>query len=210
MWTSPWARWWHAGGSATGARVSSLSPKAMTLLHVIIGTGIACIVPTVDAQAAVAPGTRIRLVAVESKKVTHRGAFIRFSADTLTFRDERAVVYSIPMAGYRVEVADGRHRHVGSGAALGAGLGFAAAVVLTTSFDNSLPCGNDGSGNCAARDLGDDLEMGFLVLSAGAGAIVGAIVGMIPRERWKATDLQPQVSPATTTGGWRVGFKLTL
>jgi hypothetical protein len=181
----------------------------LLLLHIIIGTGIVALVPTVDAQPVVTPGARIRLVQAESRKVGPIGTFMQLSGDTLTLQDELAVVRTIPMVGYRVEIGGGRHRRVGTGALIGAGVGLAAGVVYINSVDNSLPCGRNASGDCVLREAGDAIAMGLVVVGVGAGAIIGAIIGLTPHERWTPAVLQPQVSFSPTNAGWRLGFKLT-
>ncbi|MBL8961334.1 MAG: hypothetical protein JNJ98_15865 [Gemmatimonadetes bacterium] len=179
-------------------------------LPVIIGVCLLAFATVASAQPVVTPGARIRLVQTDSRTVAHVGTFVRLSGDTLALQDKLGVVRTLPMTGYRVEVGGGLHRHVGTGALLGAGVGLAAGFVFVTSFDNSVPCGSNASGDCVVREAGEALAMGFVVVGAGAGAIIGAIIGLVPHERWTPAVLQPQVSFSPNHAGWRLGFKLTL
>jgi hypothetical protein len=160
-----------------------------------------------QAQPVVTPGARIRLVQVDSKKVDYVGSFMQLSGDTLTLRDEFAVVRTIPLAGYRVETGGGRHRHILPGAALGAGAGLLVGLVAQGIRDGSRDCAfRSIDGSCARQDVEEAVDMATVVYGVVVGGVIGGTLGVIPHERWTAAVLQPQVSMAPTGGVWSVGF----
>jgi hypothetical protein len=175
--------------------------------RMIIGACGVVLATAAHAQPVVTPGARIRLVQVDSGRVDYVGRFMRRSGDTLTLQLESALVRTVAMSRYRVELGGGRHRHVLAGTLIGATVGMGVGVLLDSGSDDCILPRSDGT--CASRRVQNSLSMVGLVLTSFAGGVVGGLVGMVPHEEWTAAVFLPQVEVAPARGVWRVGFSLT-
>lgn len=155
------------------------------------------------AQAASpSPGDRVRVNACESGgggSCRHIvGAFVSWTPDQIVVRDSLGRDLGIA-AGPRseLEVSRGRRSLVGRGLLFGflGGAGLGGILALT-----------------CAEDAGEDAGMclGWLPMGAGAGTVVGALIGaMSTSERWASVRPPEGLTIGSSGAGVRIGFAQT-
>ena len=127
------------------------------------------------------------------------GQLLALAPDVLRVQPSTGLAREISRAEVeRLERFLGTSRSAGRGALIGGGIGLGLGLLL---------------GVAVAGEAGDDAVAAFVVgapLAGGAlGALIGAGIGALPKERW--TDVaEDQWTVVAVGGGGRVGFGLRL
>lgn len=131
-------------------------------------------------DATVAPGARIRLEMWNGDH--HQGQVVTLGRDTLHARLESGATPSFRLGDIaKIEVLDGRQRHVMRGASIGLAVGGAiGALVGAAAYDD--------------KDkfiVSSRSESAAFVAAVGAvpGLVIGAALGLIPHDRWRHVQL---------------------
>lgn len=150
-------------------------------------------------QVLLEPGTRVRVTVPEMGLRGYVAAVEGVTADSLVLSTGGAL-QKYPLAAVtRLDVSRGSRRNWGRGAAIGAASFGAIGVVLGVAY--TVSCRNSPSIGCFdTPEMGIPLMGGLL---AGAGALVGAVVGGSSRsERWEEVPLDRlRVSVVPQRGG---------
>lgn len=163
---------------------------------------VALALPLAAQMTEVQPGARVRVQAPGVVAGTYVGTVLRRTADTVVLGGPNVVPLSVPFASITsLEISRGKSRTDGAivgmkwGVPILAASGGALAYAATTS-DNCRTCEPVNSGDV----------VGFIALSAMAGAFYGAGIGaIVGRERWDSFDLTRRTSLHLDRG--RVGLE---
>lgn len=138
---------------------------------------------TTSAATPLAPGTRVRVSAVQRRDAI-TGVVVSHSADSLVVRSDRdsSTVALARVQVARVDVSRGRHSQMLKGAAYGllGGAGIGALTGLTL-FSGASCDANAEFGLCLGPGFG--AAVGATLFGA-VGALVGTLVGSYEREQW--------------------------
>jgi hypothetical protein len=149
------------------------------------------------------------VIRLPGKHVARIGHIERLSPDTVVLRDAGGTRWSVALGtAHRLELSDGRKRHLLMGALIGGAAGALGGTLIGMESDHDAD--RDYQAHCGASLLGcdsggrwfDGFEIGVgAVIGGASGVVVGTLIGAIPRERWRAAALPLQAVLRTTRDG---------